>query len=145
MNLIPKNWDSFQHYNKRNPPWIKLHRSLLDDYEFSQLPVESRALAPMLWLVASETPAGCIQMSIDALAFRLHIASTELADALEPLIDKGFFVDASTVLARREQHATPETEREAKTENPPRAVPSNKRYVGTNKGPLPSRGFEVPE
>ena len=54
MFLTPKNWHAFQHYNKRNPPWIKLHRALLDDYEFSQLPVESRALAPMLWLIASE-------------------------------------------------------------------------------------------
>ena len=32
-----KNWDEFQHYKDRNPPWIKLHNHLLDDYEFEML------------------------------------------------------------------------------------------------------------
>ena len=27
-----KNWGEFQHYKKRNPPWIKLHKKLLDDF-----------------------------------------------------------------------------------------------------------------
>jgi hypothetical protein len=32
--LRVKNWSEFQHYKDRNPPWIKLHRTLLDhDYE----------------------------------------------------------------------------------------------------------------
>jgi hypothetical protein len=35
--LQVKNWRSFQHYGKRNPPWIKLHRALLDDYAFCAL------------------------------------------------------------------------------------------------------------
>lgn len=122
MNLIPKNWHSFQHYNKRNPPWIKLHRSLLDDFEFCQLPTASRALAPMLWLIASESRDGVISMSIEALAFRLRCASSDVYDALEPLVQQGFFLDASVVLADRLQHATPETEaeREAEGEIPTR-------------------------
>jgi hypothetical protein len=49
-----KNWAEFQHYKDRSPPWIRLHRSFLDDYDFHCLPVASRALAPMLWLLASE-------------------------------------------------------------------------------------------
>ena len=31
MALIPKNWSQFQHYKGRRPPWIKLHRALLDE------------------------------------------------------------------------------------------------------------------
>jgi hypothetical protein len=32
--LTPKNWKSFQHYKDRAPAWIKLHKALLDDYNF---------------------------------------------------------------------------------------------------------------
>ena len=116
MKLIPKNWHEFQHYNKRNPPWIKLRRSLLDDYEFAQLPVESRAIAPMLWLLASESLAGCFQAASTVLAFRLRLPQEEVEKALKPLIDQGFFVDASTVLAECLQGATPEAETETETE-----------------------------
>ena len=53
MYLV-KSWDRFQHYRDRNPPWVKLHKQFLDDFDFHSLPVASRALAPMLWLLASE-------------------------------------------------------------------------------------------
>lgn len=144
MMLTPKNWHTFQHYNKRNPPWIKLHRALLDDYEFSQLPVESRALAPMLWLIASESKDGCIQMTTEALAFRLRVASITLEQALKPLLDKGFFSDASTMLAPCKQHATPETEteREAEVEKSPH--PGSEMYVGTRtQGPATGAAFAL--
>jgi DNA-binding NarL/FixJ family response regulator len=29
-----KNFERFQHYKDRSPPWIKLYNELLDDYEF---------------------------------------------------------------------------------------------------------------
>jgi len=31
--LAVKNFERFQHYKDRNPPWIKLHAAVLDDYE----------------------------------------------------------------------------------------------------------------
>jgi hypothetical protein len=71
MILTPKNWKSFQHYKDRDPPWIKLHRGLLNNYEFFGLPIASKALAPLLWLIASENEDGRIVTSLDALAFRL--------------------------------------------------------------------------
>ena len=58
MLLITKNWAEFQHYKDRSPPWIKLHKELLDDRQYQSLPLASRALAPMLWLLASETKDG---------------------------------------------------------------------------------------
>ncbi len=30
MNYRIKNWDKFQHFKNRRPPWIKLHREILD-------------------------------------------------------------------------------------------------------------------
>ena len=112
MKLIPKNWVKFQHYKDRNPPWIKLHRDLLIDKEFMRLPLASKALAPMLWLLASEDVDGIFEADIDQLEFRLRLSQKELKDGLKPLIDNGFFLDASTMLAVSLQDAIPETETE---------------------------------
>lgn len=112
MKLLAKNWATFQHYKHRSPPWIRLHRSLLDDYDFHRLPVASKALAPCLWLLASEEKDGVIEASTEEVAFRLRMTEKDLIAALKPLIDKGFFVDASNSLADCKQDATTETETE---------------------------------
>lgn len=49
-----KGWDTFQHYQRRNPPWIKLHRSLLDDYNFCKMSEKSRLHLMLIWLYASQ-------------------------------------------------------------------------------------------
>ena len=116
MKLIPKNWVNFQHYKLRSPPWIKLHRNLLDDMQYQRLPIASKALAPMLWLLASESIDGAITKGIDEIAFRLRMTEKDVAIALKPLIDNGFFIDASDMLSSCYQDATPETETEIKTE-----------------------------
>jgi hypothetical protein len=112
MIIVPKNWATFQHYKDRSPAWIKLHRSILDDYEFSCLPVASRALAPLLWLLASEYEEGRIEASEEKLAFRFRLSLKELRSAIKPLIDVGFFIDASGALADRKHDASLEKERE---------------------------------
>jgi hypothetical protein len=112
MLLQPKNWAVFQHYKDRCPPWIKLHRDLLNNREFICLPIASKALAPMLWLLASEAKDGIFDASLEELTFRLRITDKEYADGIKPLIDKGFFLIASGVLAERYQSAIPETEGE---------------------------------
>jgi hypothetical protein len=115
MLLQPKNWGVFQHYKDRCPPWIKLHRDLLNDRVYMCLPLASKALAPLLWLLASESKDGTFDGSLDELVFRLHITPKDYQDGVKPLIDKGFFVVASGVLAECYQDAIPETEREGET------------------------------
>ena len=122
MKLIPKNWKEFQHCKDRCPPWIKLHRDLLNDREFMGLPLASKALAPLLWLLASEEKDGCFQADSEELVFRLRIASKDIEAGLKPLIDKGFFLIASGVLADCQQDAIPETERETEGEKKQRAT-----------------------
>lgn len=121
MILRVKGWSRFQHYKHRRPPWIRLYRELLDDVTWHRLPIASRALAPMLWLLASETQEGSIDGDSDALAFRLHVASSELDEALNPLIAAGWIIKsdpASVLLAPRKQHATSESEiRDQSTDN----------------------------
>lgn len=53
--LSVKNWAEFQHYADRNPTWIKLHRSLLDDYEFCALPDHAKSHLMLIWLFASQS------------------------------------------------------------------------------------------
>jgi hypothetical protein len=128
VKIAPKNWREFQHYKDRNPPWIRLHRGLLDNFEFQCLPVASRALAPMLWLLASDSIDGEIDATAERLAFRLRMSVDEVRDALKPLIDKGFFTvkaDAAIKpLARRKRIAVPEAEAEALQKQPLPAKPA---------------------
>jgi hypothetical protein len=110
MTITPKNWRDFQHYKDRNPPWIRLHKKLLDDFDFYSLPIASKALAPMLWLLASESVSGVISLSIQKIAFRVRMSEHDLSAALKPLIDGGFFEmeqDASSVLAESLRDAVP--------------------------------------
>jgi hypothetical protein len=116
MLLQPKNWAVFQHYKDRCPPWIKLHRDLLNDRVYMCLPLASKALAPLLWLLASESKDGTFDGSLDELVFRLHITPKDYEEGIKPLIHKGFFVVASGVLADSYQVAIPETERETEKE-----------------------------
>ena len=127
MKLTPRNWAKFQHYKDRNPPWIKLHKELLNDRQYMRLPLASKALAPLLWLLASESSDGAFDASTEELEFRLHLSVKDIESGLKPLISNGFFVAAevliaedkhvaSKTLADRLHVATPETERETEKE-----------------------------
>ena len=117
--MKPKNWESFQHYKDRSPPWIKLHKALLDDRSFQRLPDASRALAPCLWLLASESKDGVFDGSTEELSFRVRQSEAWVEAAVTPLILNGFFileqVDSKTI-ADCLQVAVPETEAEAEAE-----------------------------
>lgn len=114
--LFVKDWHEHQHYRNRRPPWIKLHRALLDDMTFASLPLYAKAVLPMLWLLASESDDGSIPADPAAIAFRLRIDTATAESALSDLADVGFLHRASSVLARRKHVASAETEREGETE-----------------------------
>lgn len=50
-----KNFERFQHYKDRAPPWIKLYNELLDDYDFGLLPDASKMHLIAIWLLASRS------------------------------------------------------------------------------------------
>lgn len=112
MKLIPKNWEKFQHYKHRSPPWIKLHRDILDDFDWWSLPIASRAIAPCLWLLASCEENGEFDATPEKLAFRFRMTEKDVQLAIKPLIDKGYFVCASDMLASCYQDAMSEKNRE---------------------------------
>lgn len=108
--IKPKGWEHFQHYKKRRPPWIKLYRNILDDYDFQCLQLASKALAPCLWLIASEHEEGLIVVDFAKLSWRLRVPEMQVQEAIKELIDKGFFIVASGMLAECLRDAIPETE-----------------------------------
>jgi hypothetical protein len=81
-----------------------------------RLPIASKAIAPMLWLLASESKDGVFDGSLDELVFRLHITEKEYQSGVKPLIDNNFFTIVSGVLAERLQDAIPEREGETEKE-----------------------------
>ena len=114
--LRVKNWKEHQHYKDRSPPWIKRHRLILDDYDFARLPTAGKALAPLAWLLASESQTGEIDGDPGRLAFRLRWDEAEVVEGLTALILNGMLSLASGVLAPCLQHACREREREREAE-----------------------------
>ncbi len=109
--LKAKNWDKFQHFKDRRPPWIKLYRDILDDYNYHCLPMESKAIAPLLWLMASESEtSGTIHGDIKVISFRLRMSESDTLKAVMPLISGGFFESDIGVISTCNQDDRPETE-----------------------------------
>lgn len=84
-----KNWERHQHYKERTPPWIKLHRSLLDDMEYRLIDPQYRALLVDLWLLAAENE-GKVKAHVPDIAFRLRADVVWLDGGLHVLADSGF-------------------------------------------------------
>jgi len=108
-----RNWEKFQHYKERKPPWIKLYREILDDIEWHNLPGEAAKGLIMLWLIASEEN-GYLPDS-KTLAFRLRISENRVTALLSDC-SSWFEHNASNVLADCKQDAIPETETEEERE-----------------------------
>jgi len=91
MRLKIRKWDQFQHYSKRRPPWIKLHRQLLENRHWAELSANSAKLLVECWLLASEESGGVLSGDVVTdLAWRLHRTANDLVPALQELADAGF-------------------------------------------------------
>ncbi len=104
------NWREYQHYTKRNPPWIKLHYSTLSGQTWVMLDDASRVLAVACMLIASRNDG---RVPADP-AFVQRVAYLNAPPSFKPLIDSGFLIDASGLLADAsalQATARPETEK----------------------------------
>ena len=108
--LKVKNFSKFQHYKDRRPPWIKLYISLLDDYEFLQLPDKTKWHTVAMFLLASQHD-NRIPYDINFISARI---GAEQPVDIDTLIKLGFL----TVCKHRargngagsKQNVVPETE-----------------------------------
>lgn len=114
-----RNWEQFQHYKDRNPPWIKLHFALLSSEDWVTLDDASKLLAVVCMLIASRNNG----MVPNNPAYLKRVAYLDRLPKLKPLIDCGFLenvqADDSALQAPDSgplADARPETETEADTE-----------------------------
>jgi len=113
MGYKIKNWKLFQHFKDRCPPWIKVHRKILDQLDINVLSDRSFRVLIGLWLLASEDKQmiGLIP-DVDQIAFRLRMPKDVIDKALEEL--SGFLIPHDIkMLSGRCQDDDPETETEA--------------------------------
>lgn len=109
-----RNFERFQHYSNRKPPWIKLYRDLWRDREFFRLSDKSKLVFIGLTTIASICD-NLIPEDFGWLSTELSLSIKE-AD-IKPLFSAGFLSvvqDASEMLAERTQPAMLEESREEK-------------------------------
>ena len=111
-----KNWDKYQHYKDRCPPWIKLDTGTFQNYDFARLQDASKLLAICIWTLAARSKEGEVPPDFEWIKSQCGLGSFVNIDNLKELINKGFIIDASNALASCLQDASPETETETETE-----------------------------
>lgn len=109
MNLYyfkVRNFEDFQHYKKRHPPWIRLYYRLLEDRRFERLQDASKMHAIGLFLLASQHDNKIV---FDVPWIEKRLGCTEHIN-WQVLLDNEFIVpidcDASDMLASCGQLAT---------------------------------------
>jgi hypothetical protein len=94
-----RNWDQFQHYRHRSPPWIKLHRDILASEDWVMLADASKLLMLVCMVVGARLDG---RVPCDPHYLK-RVAYLDKLPDLKPLIKCGFLIkplaDASTVLA----------------------------------------------
>ena len=121
MRFRVKDWEKFQHFKDRRPPWVKLYRDLLDDPDWHELDAEAAKVLVMLWLVASEDRemAGNLP-DCRKLAFRLRMSEKVVIGHCSKLSHWLEQVDTEVISDGYHDDA-PETETETETETDIRA------------------------
>lgn len=99
-----RNWTQYQHYKKRNPPWIKLHAGLLTSEDWVSLDDPARVLAVACMLIAAKND-GCVPNKPDYMIRVAYLSSCDF----RPLVECGFLVP---ITYDREPEVTGEPERE---------------------------------
>lgn len=111
-----KNWKDFQHFKDRCPPWIKLHRSILDQRDIATLSDSAFRVLVMLWLLASEDKKKQGNLpTVEDIAFRTRKPKEMISKNLQELCN--FLIsDDDTVMTERYRVGPPETETETEGE-----------------------------
>ena len=113
-----KNFEKFQHFKDRCPPWVKLYRDILNDIEWFELEPKAAKILVSLWLIASEdeTRQGNLP-SIKQLAFRLRLSETELQKVIINLSHWLEHDDISAISDRHQVDAPEESRERVETEH----------------------------
>lgn len=135
--LKVRNWETFQHYKNRNPPWIKLATDTFQNYDFGRLQDASKLLAICIWTLAARSEvgeSGSIPNDLDWIKSQCGLGTEITKKNMQELINKGFMSLDSNALADCKQNACLEGEgegekRESREEgdSPPAGKKSRKK------------------
>ena len=109
-----KNWERFQHYKDRNPPWIKFATDTFQNYDFSRLDDASKLLAICIWTLASRSEVselGSVPNDLEWIKMQCGLGEMVTDKSLQTLEDKGFISVDSKMLADCKQNACLEKSR----------------------------------
>lgn len=111
--LSIKNFEKYQHYKQRNPPWIKLYYELLDDDDFISMSITSRHHYMTLLLIAGRKN----NLITNDMKYLRKVMRLDIDPDLTELFDSGFLIASrkqSTSISKRhlKQNALSETETE---------------------------------
>jgi hypothetical protein len=98
-----KDFDRFQHYKDRDPPWIKLYVRILQDYAFGSMPDVQKAHLMLIWVLASRMDN---KIPKDAAFVGKQIGATSPVD-LDALVGSGFLQPWSPETARGKREDWP--------------------------------------
>ena len=93
LTLRVKNWEKFQHYKDRRPPWIKLYHELLDNLDYHLLSPKAGKALPLIWLLGSESDG--ILPDAKEMAFRIRYDLDITEIVLKELTDAEFLEEIS--------------------------------------------------
>lgn len=120
MALRIKDWNKFQHFKDRRPPWIKLYRDILDDVRWHELDGDAAKLLVMLWVLASETDG--YLPDIKTISFRLRRSIEDIQRLICGLdhwleqVDTAGDISVISLARSREEEKEKEKEEETETE-----------------------------
>jgi hypothetical protein len=98
-----KNFEKFQHYKDRSPPWIKLYNEVLEDYAFASLPDTQKGQLMLIWLLASRMDN---KIPWDAKWVASKINAKQPVD-LEALARAGFICESTPEIAKGKREDWP--------------------------------------
>lgn len=90
-----RNWHEFQHYKDRTPPWIKLHFNLLTSHDWV-MASDATKLTMLICMMVGSRNEGKVPLDPEYIRRAANLAKQP---DLKPLIECGFFGDASVGLA----------------------------------------------
>lgn len=83
-------WESFKCRKSRAGTTVEFPVALLDSFAFASLPLEGKALAPLLLLLAAGAKGGAFPRDAEWLAFRLRLKADSVARGVAALAESGF-------------------------------------------------------
>ena len=122
--IVIPNWDKFQHYKDRTPPWIKLYLELNSDNQWLSLTDAQCGLLVKIWIEYARSRG---VLPVARLVLRPDNRYANVMRALDSLQEAGFLeIVASKPLALRSR-----SPKEREEKNHPLPLPQTRKGIAS--------------